>query len=194
MTRKTKILGLVGIGLILIIAIILFFIFSERQVEPIDTESETAPVAKVEVNEEDKKIIKNTEITKEDKMASAVKPVAIAFVERFGTFTNHSGFVSLKELSPILTESMTSWVRDVYIPKLEKERDPSGFFYRVTAEAPVVLILEQTDTNARIKVTSKRNEAVGDNDPTEFLQDIELEMVKINNEWLVDAAFWKERR
>jgi hypothetical protein len=194
MTRKTKIFGLIGIGLIIIIAIILIFIFSQRQVDPVIEDLETAPVEKIEVTGGDAEIIKNIEVTKADKMASAVKPVAIAFVERFGTFTNHSGFVSLKDLSPILTESMISWVSDVYIPKLEKERDPSGFFYRITAKAPVVLILGETDTTVKVKVTAQRSEAVGDNAPIEFLQDIELEMIKINNEWLVDAAFWKERR
>ena len=194
MTRKTKILGLIGIGLILIIAIIYFFFFGEQKTEPVLEDSETAPVEKIEVNGGDAEIIKNVEVTQADKMASAIKPVAIAFVERFGTFTNHSGFVSLKDLSPILTESMISWVSDVYIPKLEEERDPSGFFYRITAKAPVVLIFDETDTTVKVKVTAQRNEAVGDNAPTEFLQDIELEMVKINNEWLVDAAFWKERR
>ena len=193
MTRRTKIIGIVGLGLIIIIAIILYFVMSERKVQPVVEDSETAPVAKVEVPEEKKEIIKK-EITEAEKTASAIKPVAIAFVERFGTFTNHSGFVSLKELSPILTNEMVTWVKDIYIPKLEKERDPSGFFYRVTAKAPVVLILEETDTTAKIKVTSQRNESIGDNEPTEFLQDIELEMVKINKEWLVNAAFWKERR
>ena len=194
MTRRTKILSLIGIGLIIIIAIILFFVFSQRQIEPVIDETESSPVAKVDVSSDKKELIKKTELTEKEKTVSAIKPVAIAFVERFGTFTNHSGFVSLKELSPILTKEMTSWVSDVYIPKLEKERDPDGFFYRITAKAPVVLVLEQTDASARIKVTAQRTESVGDNDPIDFLQDIELDMVKINKEWLINAAFWNERR
>lgn len=194
MDRNKKIIALVVGGFVVIILIVVFFLINEREITPPEQESETTPVATIDVPDEKKEIIKKTEISPEIKMASAIKPVAIAFVERFGTFTNHSNFLSIQELEPIMTETMTTWVQTVYISKLKEEHDPTGFFYRITAEAPVVLITDETAATATAKVTAKRIESIGDAEPVEFLQDIQLEMIKVNEEWLVNGAFWEERR
>ena len=194
MNRRTKLFTLLGAGLIAIVIIIVFFIMQEKdQVKTVE-DSETSPVETIEVPADQKDIIKKAELTAEDKVASAIKPVAIAFVERFGTYTNHSDYVSIQDLAPIMTNTMTSWVEVVYIPKLKEEHDVTGFFYRIKAEAPVVVVTEELGDSARVKVTAKRMETIGDAETKEFLQDIELELVKINEEWLINGAFWEERR
>lgn len=194
MTRRNKFIAIIVVGLLVILAIVLVFVMQERGDDPVIDDSETAPVATIDVPEEKKEIIKKEALSEDEKMASAIKPVAIAFVERFGTFTNHSDFISIQDLSPIMTETMTSWVETVYIPQLTKSHDPKGFFYRVTATAPVVLINEETESGARVTVTAERTEKKGDSEQVTFLQDIELELVKINEEWLINGAFWSERR
>ncbi|KKR07348.1 MAG: hypothetical protein UT32_C0012G0011 [Parcubacteria group bacterium GW2011_GWC2_39_14] len=192
MQRGTKLILLVAIGVLIILGIIVFFILNEtKKITPVVDEK--APVAKLDVPKDEPKLIKPEE-TQLDNVAKAIKPVAIAFVERFGTFTSDSNFASIRGLNSIMTESMLAWTNDVYIPKLETEHAPNGFFYRITAKAPVVQVLESTDTTAKIKVTAQREETIGTEKPRAFLQDILLDLVNVNNVWLVDAVYWQNER
>lgn len=192
MQRGTKLIVLVSVGILIILAIIIIFVLQEtNKIEP--KVDEKAPVAKLEVPKDEAKLIKPAE-TELDNVAKAVKPVAIAFVERFGTYTNHSNFESIRGLNSIMTTLMVSWTTDIYLPKLEKEHAPDGFFYRITAKAPVVQVLESTDNTAKIKVTSQREEQIGTEKPRVFLQDILLDLVNENNVWLVNAAYWQKEK
>ncbi|KKQ78715.1 MAG: hypothetical protein UT02_C0058G0008 [Parcubacteria group bacterium GW2011_GWC2_38_7] len=192
MQRGTKLIILIVIGILIIGGIILFFVLNEIEKTTPATD-ENAPVAKLEVTKDEPKLIQPVE-TKLDNVSKAVKPVAIAFVERFGTFTNHSNFDSIRGLSSVMTDSMLTWTNDVYLPKLEQEHPLSGFFYRVTAKAPVVQVLESTDTTAKIKVTAQREETIGSEKPRAFLQEILLDLVSVNNIWFVDAVYWQKER
>jgi len=191
MQRRTKLIILIVIGLLLIIGIIVFVVLNGKE-SPAPKIDETAPVAKLEeVKKEEPTLIQPIE-TESENVAKSVKTVAVAFVERFGTFTNDSNFKSIRDLDAILTDSMSSWIDEVYLPKLEKEYAPNGFFYRITAKAPVVQVIENTETTAKVKVTAQREETRGTEAPRAFLQNIILDLVSVNNVWLVDAAYWQK--
>ena len=192
MSRRLKIALIVLIGLI-IIALILWFFWRGSEDQPEQIVDETAPVEKVESPSE-ARVAQFEPPTETEKMAASGKTVAQMFVERFGTYTNHSNFDSIKELTVLMTGSMKSWVEQTYLPSLNEAHDPNGFFYRITARAPVVQVLEQSATAMKVQVSAQREEKIGDNEPIEFLQDIILDLVKEDQTWLVDAAYWQEKR
>jgi hypothetical protein len=191
MTRRGKVFSLLGVGLIIIIILVIWLIMTYKQETA--TEDEAAPVNTVEVAPEKTGLIK-TDLTEEDKVTSSVRSVAVMFVERFGTFTNHSNFESIKELAPLMTSGMNQWIETSYLPKLNKEHDPAGFFYRITAKAPVVDVLELSKLRAKLKLTVQREEMVGTAEPTQFIQDIIVDFKLVDKDWLVDAAFWQDKR
>jgi len=190
MERRTKLIILIVVGILIVLGIILVAIYLQKE-SPKPKVDEQAPVAKLEVPKEEVKLIKPAE-TEADNIAKAVKPVAIAFVERFGTFTNQSNFDSIRGLNSIMTQSMIDWTTKEYLPKLETEHPANGYFYRITAKAPVVQVLANTENTAKIKVTAQREEQVGTDKPRSFLQDIILDLVSENNTWLVNAAYWQK--
>lgn len=193
MQRSTKLIILIALGILIILSIIVFFVLNETKKLPAKVD-ELAPVAKLDVPKtEQAKLIQPVE-TPLDNVAKAIKPVAIAFVERFGTYTSDSNFASIRGLNSVMTTSMLSWTNDVYLPKLAEEHPANGFFYRITAKAPVVQVLENVDTTAKIKVTAQRTETIGTEKPREFLQDILLDLISVNNVWLIDAVYWQPER
>lgn len=192
MSRTTKIIILLAIGLLVILGIIIYFVLQETD-KPEKKVDETAPVAKLDVPEVKDKLIKPIE-SEEEVVAKDVRPVAIAFVERFGTYTNDSNYESIRGIKSIMTPSMVDWTETVYLPKLETEHPVNGFFYRITAKAPVVQVLESSATSAKVKLTTQREEQIGTEKPRAFLQEIILDFINEDNTWLVDAAYWQKEK
>jgi len=114
--------------------------------------------------------------------------------ERLGTFTNQSGYLSISDLLPMMTQNMKNWVEETYLPKLKKDYPFNGLLYRVTSVSPVANIISQTENKATLVVENQRTEKYGDNEEKSFFQDLKLEFVKINNNWLIDGAYWQNKR
>ena len=192
MSRQAKLISIVVLGLIIIAGIIFYFINWQRQAREVENiVDETAPVETIDVSPQRPVTIETPAPTSAEVQASLVKTVSLSFVERFGTYTNHSNFVNVEELTPVMTASMVDWAMNTYAPRLRQDHDPAGFFYRIVTRAPSAEILAQTETNARVKVSTQREETSGVEAPRQFLQTILLDLVKENNQWLIDGAYWQ---
>lgn len=191
MSKKTKIILVIVICVIVIAGLVTFLSLNNKAENKVD---ETAPPPKVNMDGEADKKIEFAPPTKEEKQASSVKAVAIMFAERFGSYTNESNYININELLPLMTESMADWSRNTYLPKLKKDHDPAGFFYRVITNAPVADMVEQREATAKVRVSTQREETVGQAEPKTFLQDLVIDLVLKNNEWLVDGAFWQPKK
>jgi hypothetical protein len=191
MSNRSKIILIVSAGLLIIAAILIYFIFFDKGVAlPKD---ETAPVAKLEPTKADDQI-KIAPATPQEKTASSLKAVAVTFAERFGSFSNQSEYLNLIELTSLMTGKMSGWINDSYIPKLKKDFAPTGFYYEITTSAPVTVVLAQNETTAKVKISTQRREQKANQALTEFLQDLILDLVKTDNNWLVDAAYWQSKK
>ncbi len=190
MFREKKMIIMIAIGIVVVLGMVFvsFWFLKDKKAPIID---EQTPVAKLGIEGDRSGLLQPIE-TKEDAVLGDVRPLAIAFVERFGTYTNHSNFESISGLSPVMTASMLSWVESVYLPKLRQDYDPTGYFYRITARAPVVQILEVNNNSARVLVTAQREETLGTAETKEYIQTITLDLVNENNSWLVNGAYWEK--
>lgn len=192
MSKKTKIIILVVVGVIVIAGIISYFAYSN--LFPKGKVSETAPVKTVPADSEKPLTVPLPLPTEAEKTASEAQAMVNAFVERFGTYTNESGYAGLVDLKLLMTASMADWLTKSYIPKLAKDHSPAGFFYSITAKAAAAKILEQKTSTMKVQVTTMRTETSGADKAGQFLQDILLDLVKTNGSWLVDGAYWQSRK
>lgn len=190
MEVRTKAAIIIVVGIAVIAVIAGGFIWLNWGEEKMT--SETAPVPKAAMEE------KNVEVklpppTAAEKQAGSLSALAKTFAERFGSFSNQSGYLSIDDLVPLMTPSLADWVESAYVPKLKKEHDPNGFYYQISAEAAVIKIVEQADDAAEILVTAQRLEKT-DSAEKNFSQDILLELKKVDGAWLVDGAYWQSRK
>jgi hypothetical protein len=192
MEKGTKVIILVVVCAVLIIGLIVYFVASNKNKAPV-VDQANAPIQKVELPKDVAAKIIVPPPTDQERQISAVKNIALSFVERFGTYTNESNYQSFNDLMPVLTASSQAWLLNTYIPSLVKEHDPRGFFYRIITDARTADIIEQKDTMLKMRVATQREETKGEAPAESFIQNIVLDLVKENNNWLINGVYWEKR-
>ena len=190
MTVRTKATIIIVAGVVVIAVIIGGFIWLNRADQPL---AEMAPAPKAELDDTTAEVVKIAPPTVAEKQAASIGAVAKTFVERFGSYSNQSGYSSLAELEALSTESFAAWLQSNYVPELKKEHDPAGYYYEISTEAPMIASVEQSATAAKFVVTTQRIEKT-DNGEKTFQQDIVLDMKKIGDERRGDGAYWQNKK
>lgn len=191
MSRTTKIVLIVIVGLIVIAGIVVLIIKTSAPRVLSPEVREVTPVEKVSPKQINPTTNAWPAPTDAEKQTLAIKNLAASFTERFGTYTNQSDYASIVELTNMMTKSMTDWTLNSYIPGLKKAHDPAGFFYRIITKAPSVVVSDLTSAKATATVATDRQETSGTNPTKDYIQNMVLNFVKQGDQWLVDAAFWK---
>ncbi|HMB26316.1 MAG TPA: hypothetical protein VKP03_02780 [Patescibacteria group bacterium] len=193
MNNRNKVLIIIIVGLAVIAVLLWVFLGIEKPEKPKD-QTEQPQKQKI-LQKTGVKVIKEpeTKLTEEQKQEISVEAFAKSFVEKFGTYSNHSQYKSIKELLPYMTVNMADWVEETYLLKLNKEHDPDGFYYEISTIAPTAEILEKNENSQKIELQTQRTEKKEDEAPEQFRQDIILELIKANDNWKVDAAFWQDK-
>lgn len=197
MDRNRKIVIILALVLILLIIIVgLILYFSQKQ--PVDDMTEQKKPQEVvgpsiDINNEQLDIAETPPPTAEKVQATSAQVIGRLFVERFGTYTNHSDYLSIEDLLPLMTNKMSGWIEETYLPKLREDHPQEGTFYRIFTIAPVANVVEQSDNSAEIIYSCQRTEEFGIAEPGKYKQDIKLELIKSGNKWLVDAAYWQDK-
>jgi hypothetical protein len=198
MNKRTKLIIIILLAII-VIAVIAGYLYYNNKKQNLEAlialqekqeQFDKAPGQAVEIKGEVVKVVQ-TEISDEQVQNASIKTVARTFSERFGTYTNHSKFESIKDLVPMMTNSMSSWVEDFYIPGLVEQYPIDEGFYRIVSRVPVANIVEQTASSSTVLLSTERTETVGGEDVV-YNQDLTLEMVKQGESWLVDGAYWEK--
>ena len=114
------------------------------------------------------------------------------FIERWGTYSNQSDFSSLKSLDPQMTSKMQSFV-EFYIDQIKQDQPYQAGYYGITTKS-VAVDLGNFNSGLRFtkaEVGTRRVETIGDAESNTFNQNVTVDLVKVNNEWLVDGVFWE---
>jgi hypothetical protein len=142
-------------------------------------------------------IIANVNLTPEEqevqKNQNEVLFFAMPFAERFGTFSNEGGFRNFEELKTLMTSLMANWVQNSYVPELVKKY-PAVSYYGIETKAlsSDFKSLNEDQGKAQVLVKTQRIEFKGSpTSPRIFYQDIILNLVKSDNQWKVDGAYWQ---
>jgi len=204
--KKIKIAVVLFGGALLILLIIFLTMFtgkSKVENSPLSQESDNrvvapqngqlikandAPVVKTEEKKSEVAPVKRN--TEED-----ARKMAASFAERFGTYSNQSGFSNMTNLQVYMSEKMKAWA-DEYVTK-QKNANTSEVYFGITTKA-VTQEVKSFDENAgaaTILVKTRRREATNSISSVSnvYNQDITINLIKDGSAWKVDSAFWEKR-
>jgi len=194
LTPKQRLLILLAL-IILILALILYFAWPKSNPIQAPIKQASAPTAGVKSSQSATATTNPLPpATPEEKKSAEAKLVALTFVERFGTFSNDSADFNVSALKPMVTDALNTWLNNTYLPQQQALYSQDKGFYRLTAIAPVADVLEERDGFVKFEVSAQRVETKGPDSEKKFLQNIIVELVKSNNDWLVNSAYWQARR
>lgn len=203
--KKTGLLIIFVAILILIIIAILFF----KKINPAPSEPTPTNVGIIQKNLD---VAKNTvtptstpgdrqrnyqtyDISKEEPHkvnSNDAVQTAKLFATRFGSFSNQSDYGNVMDLKIFMTDSMKTWA-DKYVANL-KAQEYTGEYYGIITYPLITKVLSYDDQagKAKVEVTTERQESKGEALSSTYQQKMILDLIKSNNEWLVDNAVWQK--
>lgn len=196
-------IGLIILGLLLIIIIVYFAFFKKSTSiieKPIDLEKQTPNIEEL-VNTTPSDIPRDNikyDISKEEEHlfnATDLEKRAKSFAERFGSYSNQSDYSNFTELEIFMTKDFIDWTK-TYVTELKGIVPDFSSYYGISTQALTANVLEfdKTKDTAKVYILTERSESTEDGLGTEsYRQGITLNFMKINKDWLVDAAYWDKR-
>lgn len=130
----------------------------------------------------------NTELSDSEKVLAdkaVAQQSARYFVEIFGSYSSDNNYQNLKDLQPLMTA--TYWAK--WEPEIKKISERNT--YSIWSQAMNVSLDSYSNNVAIATVLCKRGErqAIGDKENI-FYQSAQVNLVKINDVWLVDKVTW----
>lgn len=120
--------------------------------------------------------------------APALDAFARSFAERYGSFSNQSGFANLKELLPFMTEEL----RQESEAMMARATTANAPYSGTTTKALAIKEQKVEDSAATFLISTQRRESTAQNPSARiYYQDLELFFLKIDEEWKVNRAVWK---
>jgi len=119
--------------------------------------------------------------------------IASSFTERFGSYSNQSNFKNFDELAVFMTDHMKTWVASSK-EKLQKQYPDLNKYYALETKAISTQVnnLDDKTGKSEIMVKTQRQEFNNTiNNPRIFYQELLLKLIKVNDEWKVDGAYWQ---
>ncbi len=110
------------------------------------------------------------------------------YAERFGSWSTDQLGVNLKELAPLGTKSMNKYLSSIELG--EKQPNYNG----ISTKSISSVIDEWSEDSAVITVKTQRIETKTDLSQVVYYQDIKFDLIKSNGKWLVDAAWWQDKK
>lgn len=191
MTKGTKIIIIIVVGLIAISALIYFVFFFGRQDQDLEPTIQE-PVQQLQpITEIEKQVEQKTEAEKQEVETMVnIESLSLSFAERYGSYSSQSNFENITELKLVMTENMKKWA-DQYVAEQRKKMPDSSEYYGITTKAISTDIVDKTETNAKVLINTQRIESFADGSTIVGYQEIEITLLNQNGEWKVDAAVWK---
>ncbi len=184
-------------GFIILLGLI-FFMFLAPVPEEAPEAEEEAAAETVETEEpanlEPALPEKRREIIKKEVNEDDLKRLAGSFAERYGSYSNQSGYENIKDLKIFMSSSMKEWA-DNFIKEAGGREGDESIYYGLTTKAVVVetKLYSEFSSSAEFLVKTQRREAVGSTaNIRTFQQDATVEMIKEKGAWKVDRVIWKE--
>ncbi len=207
LTKNKRLLWLlIIIILLLIIAVVIYLIFFQlKPVVPVVVNqnlNQAAPLPLVNqptvFNNTNSQVLADVQgVSPAPEVAGGEKQsvtfIATSFAERYGTYSNQSGFRNFDELAPFMTDSMAKYVAS-YKQQLMAQYSDINIYYALVTKAISIQInnMDESSGTGEILVKNQRQEFKNTlANPRIFYQDILLKMLKVNNEWKVNGAYWQ---
>jgi hypothetical protein len=121
----------------------------------------------------------------------AMVRLANLFTERFGSYSSEAEFQNITDLKKFMTAKMQTWA-DNYVTTQQKTVNGQSAFVSITAKVLSTTVNSFSEATAEVRSTTTRTEeGENTNGARTYNQDIILQLVKQDNDWKVDSAFWQ---
>ena len=123
-----------------------------------------------------------------------LKKIAAAFVERYGSYSNQSGYKNISELNIFMSSAMKLWAAG-YIEQARQNQPDTAIYYGLSTKAVVVKNVSFSETSGRASFTvqTQRVETIGTaGNERSFQQDAAVELVQEAGVWKVDRVTWED--
>lgn len=187
-------ISLIFISLILIIGIFYFLNNKKNNVEQFKNIELSNNIKNLSENSnvisefKKNKIIERKKVDGED-----LKRVACSFVERFGSYSNHSNYNNIFDLEIFMTKKMQV-LANKYVQEVKQKNNLTNSYYGITTKSILAeeKIFDNEKEYAEIIVKTQRRESSDVmHNILVFYQDILLKFVKERNVWKVDEVHWQ---
>ncbi len=182
--KRKKIIITILIAVIVVVALIIAFKLTDYGKNPDqNTDNQlpefTAPSAKLEYKE--------IPPTVSDSELAATQ-VAMNFAERFGTYSSDLPGENINQLMSLCTKKMSNYLQQIEIDYQSPD------FKGVTTKSVSSKVSDISDSQAEVIVSTQRQESstIGGKLVSNLTyQDIKINLLKSDKQWLVDAAYWQ---
>ncbi len=201
MSTGTKILIVFGgvSVLLILIAFIAYPIFRSEPETPSVTQTQNPqPVELTPLPSDQERAIQTTDsfavapdniVVSEASQRAEVERISRYFVERFGSYSNFSGFENIRSLDGFMTDTMKQYAESV----IEASEQQTAGYYGVTTRI-VGLQLAEFVSNTRARVTIVVQQEIQDGLNADIVtqpKDGYLELIYSNGAWLVNGLYYR---
>lgn len=125
---------------------------------------------------------------------SAVRRIAAAFAERYGSYSNQGDFENLLDLRAYMTAAFAARTEAVVAENRAKPRPAEYFGVTSRAISTDVQLLDENAGRATVVIKAQRRET-GSTAGSErvYYQDLTLTFLNVDGAWKVDTAAWAPR-
>jgi hypothetical protein len=131
------------------------------------------------------------DVSKDDK--SEIQSLAIIFGQNFGSYSNQTNLNNFDDIYGLMGASMNKWAQDTYKAQIMQQH-PQSVYYAIEAKVLNVQItkIDEAKNTATALLKIQRQEFTGSPENVEvFNQDLLLNLIKVNGDWIVDSAYWQ---
>jgi len=192
--NKRLLMIVIAVGILALIAVLVYWqFFSGTEDEPADTTPQVNTntdtlVVNVSVNTAVNENVNTAEVDGQ----LSLSRLASLFTERFGSYSSDAEYQNTIDLKKYMTNSMRSWA-DNYVLE-QRSRPATDDFNSVVTRVVSTKIASQTDDSATVNmITQRTEEGTNINGQNSFYQNMILELVYDDEDWLVKSATWQAR-
>jgi len=120
--------------------------------------------------------------------------LSMSFAERFGSFSNQSDYGNFTDLNIMMTDNMKTWA-EKNVTDLRAKATTTAY-YGISSKALTYEVKSFDDNagKAEILVGTQRQESTeAINGGTSYIQNLDLNLIKVNGDWLFDKAYWQAK-
>jgi len=122
-----------------------------------------------------------------------LKLLATVFAQNYGSYSNQANLTNFDEIYDFMGSTMQKWVQGTYKAEIIKNH-PTTVYYAIQTKVLNIQInkLDAAKGTAEILANTQRQEFNGaPSNPEVFSQNLLLNLVKVNDNWIVGSAYWK---
>jgi hypothetical protein len=191
--KKLTAILIIVFALIILIGLIYFMFLAPVKETPTPAAEQATTTAKTLAPEvkaiTPPKVIRQEQTSEED-----LKRLAASFVERYGSYSNQSGYENIRDLEIFMSSAMKTWANS-YLEQTRNQNAATDIYYGIITKAVVVETknFDESAYQAEFLVKAQRKESIGVGaNARTFQQDAQVSMVKEGGVWKVSKVKWEE--